>query len=214
MDIPDALKQRRSIQFFDPKRDIPKEDLMHILELANLTPSSMNLQPWELIIVASPKQKEKLRKAAFDQPKVTEASLTAIVIADPASVEKNLPEAIRSWLELGYFEEDKQPFYENMAQSLYDKIDSPKRTLFAVKNSAFFAMSLMVAAQQFGVETHPMDGFDEEQIKKDFCIPEDRKIPLIIAMGYPHPDLHLLPRAFRRSISSFVFNEYYEKIEE
>ena len=45
-------------------------------------------------------------------------------------------------------------------------------------------MTVMIAAQGLGLETHPMDGFDEEAIKKEFGISEDKIIPCIVALGY------------------------------
>ena len=60
-----------------------------------------------------------------------------------------------------------------------------------------------------GFDTHPMDGFIAEDVKREFHIPDDRIIPLLIAVGYPKPDLKLLPRPFRRSPAEVVrMNDY------
>jgi len=47
----DAVKSRRSVQCFDQTKDVSKDVLNEILMLANLSPSSLNLQPWEVVIV-------------------------------------------------------------------------------------------------------------------------------------------------------------------
>ena len=78
-----------------------------------------------------------------------------------------------------------------------------------MKNTAFFGMSLMAAARGLGLESHAMDGFDEAMVKKEFDIPEDRIIPLLLAVGYPVKDLKLLPRAYRRDLKDFSFTDRY-----
>jgi len=59
------------------------------------------------------------------------------------------------------------------------------------------------------LETHPMDGFDEDCIKKEFNVPADKIIPMLVAVGYLKSGITLLPRAFRRDIKEFVKSESY-----
>ncbi len=204
MDVLDAMKERRSINFFQTGKTIPEKKLTELLELANLSPSSLNLQPWKVIVVQDSEKKKILRKCAMNQPKVEEASAVMIMIADPAGLEENIEQTLDSWQSLGYMKPEMKDVYKNMAGNLYGAPDSLKRKIFAVKNTALFAMSLMIAAKGIGLETHPMDGFDEECIKKEFNIPQDKIIPMIIAVGYLREGIELLPRAFRRKIKDFV----------
>jgi nitroreductase len=204
MDVIQAITERRSINFFEPGREISDDKLMELLKIANLSPSSFNLQPWKVIVVRDPERKRVLRQCAFNQPKVEEASAVLIMIADPGGVEENLERVLDSWQKLGYIKPDIRQTYTEMAKNLYGSEDSLKRKIFAVKNTALFAMNLMLAAKGLGLETHPMDGFDEECIKKEFHIPGDKIIPMLVAVGYLRSDITLLPRAFRRELSEFV----------
>jgi nitroreductase len=99
--------------------------------------------------------------------------------------------------------------YVGMAGNLYGSEDSLTRKFFAVKNTALYAMSIMLVAQGLGLETHPMDGFDEEAVKKEFHIPSEKIIPMLITVGSLRQGITLLPRAFRRNISEFVKFENY-----
>ncbi|MCX5785762.1 MAG: nitroreductase family protein [Elusimicrobia bacterium] len=203
MEILEAVKGRRSINFFDPARGLDDAKLRELLELANLSPSSVNLQPWRVIAVRSPEKKKMLRGLAFNQPKVEEASAVLIVIADPMAVEGNQEMVIKSFVELGYLKPEMAEGYKKVTGA-YGTPESLKRKLFAVKNTAFFAMSVMLAARGLGLETHPMDGFDEAGVKKAFSIGEDKIVPLLIGVGYLKPGTKLLPRAFRRRLDDFV----------
>jgi len=209
MDVIQAMMERRSINFFEAGKKISDDKLTELLKIANLSPSSFNLQPWKMIVVRDPERKKVLRKCAFNQPKVEEASAVLIMIADPRGVEENIERVLDSWQKLGYIKPDIKQTYIEMAKNLYGSVDSLKRKIFAVKNTALFAMNLMIAAKGLDLETHPMDGFDEECIKKEFNIPENKIIPMLVAVGYLKSGITLLPRAFRRELNEFVRFENY-----
>ncbi|MBI1910390.1 MAG: nitroreductase family protein [Deltaproteobacteria bacterium] len=209
MDTIEAIKERRSINFFEPGVDLPDEKIRELLNLANLSPSSFDLQPWRVIVVKDPERKKTLRRCAMNQQKVEEASIVLIMIADPDGVEKNMDRVLGSWQELGYMKPEMRGAYADMMKSLYGAKDSLTRKIFATKNTGLFAMNLMLAAKGLGLESHPMDGFDEACIKKEFNIPADKIIPMIIAVGHLKKGINLLPRAFRREIDEFVtYNSY------
>lgn len=209
MDVLEALNRRRSINFFETGKQISDDQIQQLLGTANLAPSSMNLQPWKVVVVRDPARKKALRKCSFDQPKAEEASAVLIMVADPAALEENLDNSLDSWVKLGYMKPEMKATYQGMAGSLYSSQDSLVRKLFAVKNTALFAMSVMIAAQGMGLETHPMDGFDEACIKKEFGIPDSSVIPMLIAVGFLKTGITLLPRAFRRELKDFVRFENY-----
>lgn len=209
MDVIQAIKERRSINFFETGKELSDDKIRELLELANLSPSSFNLQPWRVVVVKSAERKKVLKQCAFNQPKVEEASAVLIMIADPDAVEANVERMLDSWQKLGYMKPEMRETYKGMTQNLYGTVDSLKRKFFAIKNTALFAMNIMIAAKGIGLETHPMDGFDEDCIKKEFNIPPDKIIPMLIAVGYLKTGITLLPRAFRRDIKEFVKFESY-----
>lgn len=169
----------------------------------------MNLQPWRVVVVKDNEKKKALRKCAFDQPKVEEASAVLIMVADPGSLEETIEIVLKSWVDLGYMKPEMVETYRGMAGGLYGTEDSLRRKMFAVKNTSILAMNIMLAARGLGLETHPMDGFDEDCIKKEFNIPADKIIPMLITVGYLRSGITLLPRAYRKSFDDFVtFNSY------
>lgn len=209
MDVIQAIKERRSINFFETEKELSDDKIRELLEIANLSPSSFNLQPWRVVVVKSAERKKVLKQCAFNQPKVEEASAVLIMIADPDAVEANVERMLDSWQKLGYMKPEMRETYKGMTQNLYGTVDSLKRKFFAIKNTALFAMNIMIAAKGLGLETHPMDGFDEGCIKKEFNIPADKIIPMLIAVGHLKSGITLLPRAFRRDIKEFVKFESY-----
>lgn len=204
MDTIQALTERRAINFFQVGETVPHETIKQILEIANLAPSSNNLQPWEVIVVTNPEKKKILRQCAFNQAKVEEAAAIFIIIANPLAAEENIDEVLDSFEKLGYRDaKDREANRRGILNFLGER-ESLRRKIFAVKNASLFAMSLMIAAKGYGYETHPMDGFNEERVKKEFNISDDKIIPMMIALGSLRQGVQLLPRAWRRPIEKFV----------
>jgi len=195
------IKGRRSVVYFDPSREVPEETIREILDIASLTPSSYNLQPWEVVVVRSKEMREKLKEVCHNQQKVLDASVDIVIVANLAAAEEHVDRILESWAELGYISADQKE--ELRQRILQDWSSQEKRKRKAIRDAAMYAMSVMIVARYFGLETHPLEGFDEAKLKKLLNIGKDRVVPLIIAAGYRHPEKEPPPRAYR-----FRFEEY------
>lgn len=206
MDFKDVISQRRAVDFFDPAKPVPDALIREMIEMGAKAPSSFNLQPWSLIILKDPEEKTRLRKLAWDQPKVTEAPVVFIVLADRDGwkqghpfVEKNFSEMVKA----GGMTEDKHEWFLNACQGLYGTSEE-RQQAFACKNAGFFAMALMFAAKHLGLDTHPMDGFDHDGVRKAFKIPENYWIPLLLAVGHFDENKTLYPPKWRKTCDEIV----------
>jgi nitroreductase len=206
MNFDEVLQNRRSINFFDPHKPVGPGLIKQLVELAALAPSGFNLQPWSLIVLTDSADKEKLQKLAWDQPKVTQAPVVFIVLADRDGwkegqpfVEKNFKQMVK----VGAMQESQREWFADARASLYGQ--TPEKELaFAVKNTGFFAMSLMLVAKSLGLDTHPMDGFDHEAVKKAFNIPDQYWVPLLLAIGYFDDQQTLEPPKWRKTYDEIV----------
>ena len=205
MTFEQITKNRRSINFFDPEKEVSRELIKKMVELAGTTPSSFNLQLWNLMILRDNAQKETLKPLAWDQPKIVEAPVTMIVLADKNAWEQGHPGFERTWQEMvkAGMPETQRDWFLDATKALYNW--SPDANLaFAAKNAGFFAMSLMYAAVSLGLDSHPMDGFDHEGVKKAFNIPDRYWIPVLLAVGYKKPGLVLDPPKWRKTYEEIV----------
>lgn len=206
MDFRQVINGRRAVNFFDPAKEVPEHLIKEMVELAAKAPSSFNLQPWSLMILRDGEEKKRLRELAWNQPKVSEAPVVFIVLGDRDGwkaghtfVERNFQEMIKA----GAMTQDKYEWFTNACKGLYGS-SGERQQAFACKNAGFFAMSLMLAAKSLGVDTHPMDGFDLEGVRKAFGIPENYWIPVIIAAGYFKSTETLAPPKWRKSFEELV----------
>ena len=206
MNFQEISKKRRSINFFYTKKDVPENLLMEVVDIAANAPSSFNLQPWNLMVLRDTHEKEMLKSLAWDQPKIIEAPVVLIVLADKSGWQEGNPLFEKNWNEMlksGSMKSDQRDWFLNATKSLYNW--SPDANLaFAAKNVGFFSMSLMYAATSLGLETHPMDGFDHEAVRKAFKIPDNYWIPLLLAVGYIKPGVELHPAKWRKTYNEIV----------
>ncbi|MFH0783591.1 MAG: nitroreductase family protein [Pseudomonadota bacterium] len=206
MNFNDISKKRRAINFFDPDRDLSEDLLGQMIEIAAKTPSSFNLQPWNLIVLRDKTAKEKLLPLAWNQPKIVEAPVVLIVLADKNGWQEGHPVVEKNWQEMlkaGSMQPAQRDWFLTAAQSLYNW--SPDANLaFAAKNTGFFAMSLMYAATSLGLDSHAMDGFDHEGVRKVFNIPGNFWVPLLLAVGYAKPSLEVQPAKWRKTKEEII----------
>ena len=206
MNFRDIVKTRRAVNYFDTNKSVPENLIKEMIEIASNTPSSYNLQPWSLMILKDQEEKARLRKLAFDQPKVTEAPYIFIILADrdgwkhgSTYAEKNFIKSVES----GKKKAEEKEGYFNTLKALYGETPE-KQQAFALKNTGFFPMSLMYAAKELGLDTHPMDGFIHDAVRKEFNIPGNYWIPLLLAVGYFDESKKLYPPNWRKAFDDIV----------
>ena len=83
MDFFEAVHERRSIRKFQPK-PVEPDVLTRILEAANRAPSAGNAQAYRIFIVKRSEVRQRLARAAGNQPCVAEAPVVLVFCAEPA----------------------------------------------------------------------------------------------------------------------------------
>ncbi len=201
MDLQKVFEERRSVNFFNPGRQIADDLLRKIIALAALAPSAFNLQPWEIIAVKSKTAKEKLFPLTNNQPKIKEAPVTLIVIGDLDGYQPENP----AWAEMETLLKNKKAVenYQQFTQALYGSSEI-RKIKFAESNAALLAMSIMYTAKYFGVDSHPMSGIDFEGIKEHFGLGPNKTVVMLIALGYFDDSKTLYPRQKRKDYDEFV----------
>ncbi|MGC9151760.1 MAG: nitroreductase family protein [Microbacter sp.] len=202
METKTLLQTRRSVNFFDINKPLSKKTLEEIINLAVLAPSAFNLQPWRIIAVESNEAKEKLKALSNNQPKVTEAPVTLIIVGDKAGWDVSNP----VWEEMLQSTGNNQAMVDGAKQaaaSLYGSSEE-RKLKFAESNAGLLAMSIMTAAKEFGVDSHPMSGIDFEGIHQAFKLKPTETVVMTIALGYYDEKKELYPRRPRRGYNEIT----------
>lgn len=181
MDVRDTIEQRRAVKRYDPTREISEDRIRELFRLASLAPSAWNLQHWHFIVVRSAEQKERLRKAANNQPKVTEASLTVVVCGN-LDAYRDADRIYDSFVRNGYLSEEQKRRKIIGIEQFY--ADPQNRRDEAIRNASLAAQTLILAATEMGYATCPMIGFDPDAVREVVELP-DHLIPvMLITVGF------------------------------
>lgn len=185
------------------------------LDLARLSPSAFNTQPYRVVLVHSAAQKLALSRACLgpNARRVLDADCTAVFLADkqvlktmPARDEsKQGPPKGRTTLFYIALFSSGYPlprilsatisFLMRTAMSWIDVVTRkflhyPLPTLssaetWATKQTSLVAMSYMLACASQSLATIPMEGINAAGIRRVLGIPRRYAIPLIVATGRP-----------------------------
>ncbi len=82
MDVTGAIKARRSIRKFK-RKEMPPEQMDHILEMARTAPSGANRQPWQMVVITDRQRLKDLVPICKDQAFVGDCSAFLIGVDDP-----------------------------------------------------------------------------------------------------------------------------------
>ncbi|MFX4082211.1 nitroreductase family protein [Enterococcus faecalis] len=179
----DVVRSRRSVRDFMPDVEIPKEELMAIIEEAMFAPNSTNLNSWRFLIVTEKEQKEALYEVSMQQPAVKGAAAVIILLGDlTAYTVANADEISAKAVAQGTMtEEIRQGINENVSW-YYDVSEEQKRE-WLMLDQGLVAMQLMLSAKDRGYDTVAMSGFKTEAVRKLFNIEDHLVNGLIIPIG-------------------------------
>jgi nitroreductase / dihydropteridine reductase len=164
------------------KDQIPEKTITEILELIRWTPSGLNIQPWRIRVVADPKTKEELAKAAWGQRHVAECSHLLVLCAendldgqigrlDNALVEARVSDAERART-IGFI------------RDLFSRVPAESLPVF-MKNQVFLALATaLYAAKSLGVDSCPVTGFEAEQVSRILGLPPQLVPVALCPLGY------------------------------
>ena len=149
---------RESCRIYSDK-DVPREILTHLIDVARLSPSACNSQPWRFIIVDEPEARAKLIEA-FDDDGLTgcpwgeDVPCFIMICEDEAHLRPGVGE------HYGFQH-------------------------FAQMDIGMAAMALCYEATSLGLGTCMIGTMNQKKLKAAFDIPTERIVRLIITVGYP-----------------------------
>ncbi len=176
MKVSQAIESRRAVKAYDPNHHLTEAEVRRLMSLAMLSPTAWNIQHWRFVLLRDPALRKQVRAAALGQPQVTDASLLVVFTADinawkkePRRYWRNTPPEVQD-----YILPAMANFYEGREQLQRDE---------GMRSCGIAAMSLMLAAQEMGYQSCPMDGFDTDAVGRLINLPEGHAIAMFVAIG-------------------------------
>ena len=119
MNFLELAQQRYTTKKYNPTQKITNEEIETLKQILQLSPSSINSQPWHFTFVADQEQKSKLAAVSyFNEERINQASHLVVfsVIDDIAlfekQIEQNLPQGA-----INYYKQFMQPQAEENIKS-------------------------------------------------------------------------------------------------
>ncbi len=176
----ELVKKRQSTRGYSPA-PVEEEKLNRCLEAARLAPSACNAQPWKFIVVDQTELRHQIAQATSSRV----LNMNHFTMQAPILVVVVM---------------EKANFSSSVGQVLKDKE-------YPLMDIGIAAENFCLQAVAEGMGTCILGWFDEPKVKKLLNIPKNKRIPLIITLGYPSSE-EIRPKR-RKEITEIVSRNGY-----
>lgn len=194
------LEQRISCNYFDPTHQLESAQISELIRLATLAPSAYNGQNWRFIAVQSSTAKQQLLQHAYGQQKVADAAVCFIVCGRldlHVQLAKNLAPSVAA----GIMSAELAANMVHYASEAF--ADQPQNQRDeAIRSGSLAAMSLILAAQEMGLASCPMTGFDATAVTDTFGLSCSEIPIMLLPVGRAAPNNW--PQKPRRAVADVL----------
>lgn len=176
MELLDLIQKRQSDRQYEA-RSVDRELVVKCLEAARLAPSACNSQPWKFVVVDEPQLVLQVGEAAAGMGMNKFAKEVPVIVA-----------------------------------VVLEKMNLTARIGSVIKDKEYSLLDMGIAVEHFclqaaelGLGTCIMGWFDEKKVKKLLGI-KNKRVPLLITLGYPAGETR---RKIRKSLDGMSsWNKY------
>lgn len=161
MNFLELANKRQSVRKYLAK-SVPKDVLDRCIEAARLAPSACNSQPWSFIVVDNEELKNKLADKAFSG------------IYSMNSFTKSAPVLIVVITERSRYVANLGGYFRGIQYSLID--------------IGIACEHFILQAVEEGLGACWLGWFNEKAVKKVLSIPKEKKVDIMISVGYPETE--------------------------
>ena len=190
-----SLAQTRyATKVYDPMRKIAPSDFETLLEIVRLSPSSVNSQPWRLLVADH--DDAKLRIAKSMQTDQYSYNATKIMAASHVIVLATLREMTQAHLEAVTDAEMAHGRYHDRTKGSAARLsyvdhyrDTGVIAEWMVNQTHIALGQLLLAAASLGIDATPIGGFDNHILDTELGLAHDNLASsVVVALGYHAED--------------------------
>jgi len=178
MNFLDLARRRQSDRGYND-RPVSREQIERCLEAASCAPSACNSQPWFFVVVDDPALRGKMAERLQDRVMNRFALSAPVLVAVVAEQPALLPR-------IGGLIKDKPYHWLDIGM--------------AVEN-------FCLQAAHEGLGSCIIGWFDEPKVKQLLGVPTSRRVPLVIALGYPQ-EAAVRPKIRKSPDETWSYNRY------
>ena len=168
---------------------IPQEKIDNILEAIRLAPTSSGLQPFEVFVITNQELKAEIRKIASNQSQVTDCSHLLVFAAWDHYTAERINHMFDLTNEIRGFKNEGWENYRQMLLANYPKRDPEANFQHAARQTYIALMTALTQAVFEGVDSTPMEGFNNDALDKILGLREKNlRSTVIVPLGYRDAD--------------------------
>jgi len=180
----EKLKERYAAKAMNGKM-VPQEKIDSILEAIRLAPTSSGLQPFEVFVITNPEIKAEIRKVAWNQSQVTDCSHLLVFAAWDNYTKERINHMFDLTNEIRGFKNEGWENYRQMLLDGYPNRDAEMNFQHAARQTYIALMAALTQAVFEGVDSTPMEGFDNDELDKILGLREKNlRSTVIVPLGY------------------------------
>lgn len=152
----DIARKRYTTKQYNPNEKIPADIVQQLKEILQLSPSSINSQPWKFTIIADEKVKSKLADVSYHNAEKIKQASHIIVFNVLDSVEKFEADILRQLPEgsINYYQQHIKPLGDNGIKNW-------------MQHQVYLSLGFFLAAcASAGIDSTPMEGIQPKEYDK------------------------------------------------
>lgn len=181
MDFEKIVQERYATKHFDGRK-IPESKVNRLLDMIRYAPSSFNIQPWVVKVIADPETKEKLAPASWNQPQITSCSHLLVFCAN-RDIAGNIDKLEKLMIKSGAKPQDIKQ-YIDMMRNFEKGMNDEQRLSWAQRQTYLALGNALNGAKSLGFDSCPMEGFDPKAYSKILNLPSDIVPTALCPIGY------------------------------
>ena len=166
MDLLDALSWRYAVKVFDRSRKVPAETVERLAEAVRLTPTSLGLQPFRLVIVQDQAVKDALDEACWGQVQCSTSShvfvLTCCNDVDATYVDRFMAQLVAE----RDLSDEVATRFRGLVDGFLERLSPAAQAAWEEKQAYIGLGNLLTAAAIEGIDACPMEGFEAAGVDK------------------------------------------------
>lgn len=173
-------KKRHAVKHFNDKL-VDYKDLRTAIEIATLSPSANNLQPWKFVVVKDKKAELAQSMPGPNRKQVEEAQYVVALFTDTDLVQRS-----RKIARIGVksLSNDQLSYYMETLPARFAAFDDQHKGEYLALNAGIVAMNFVLALTDQGLASNMILGFDKSVTNDILNIDHRFQPELLITVGY------------------------------
>lgn len=192
----EIAKKRYATKKFNSNFQLTAHQVDEIKQLLQLSPSSINSQPWHFFITSNQAGKQKIAKAAHgpfhnNEEKILDSAMSIVFCAKTEINQEHIDKLIQQEIDDGRLKDEaaiegakkSRAFFTGIHQDLHDTQCWAARQVYLNMGNLLYALGKM------DLDAVPIEGVDMDVLNQEFELENKGLQALaIVAIGEKHPD--------------------------